>query len=139
MWGTVPLTVTLSSVLGYVWTRYLDLPDDPVVRDQYGASVGLICLAVTLESLNEVFWNVTQMFLFVKFRSSMEFLYVFVRAVVTAGIVVIAPEMTVVGFCLATVFVIILQFVAFNTFFYLNIGYKQVLLQAFFFALFPAT
>ena len=126
MWGTVPLTVTLSSVLGYVWTRYLDLPDDPVVRDQYGASVGLICLAVTLESLNEVFWNVTQMFLFVKFRSSMEFLYVFVRAVVTAGIVVIAPEMTVVGFCLATVFVIILQFVAFNTFFYLQIGYNQV-------------
>ena len=127
MWTSVPLTVALSSVLGYVWTRYLDLPDDVVIADQYGASVGLICLAVTLESLNEVFWNVSQMFLFIKFRSSMEFMYVFVRAIITAGVVVIAPELAVVGFCMATVFVIVLQFVAFNTFFYMQIGYKQVL------------
>ena len=122
MWITVPLTLVLSSCLGYVWINHLDLPDDAVIVGQYRPSVLLICLAVTVESLNEVFWNVTQMFLFVKFRSTMEFMYVSVRAVVMVGIVLVAPEMAVVGFCMATVFVVVLQFVAFNTFLYLTVG-----------------
>jgi len=126
MWITVPLTLVLSSCLGYVWINHLDLPDDAVIVGQYRPSVLLICLAVTVESLNEVFWNVTQMFLFVKFRSTMEFMYVSVRAVVMVGIVLVAPEMAVVGFCMATVFVVILQFVAFNTFLYLTIGHEQL-------------
>ena len=51
----------------------------------------------------------SQMFLMIKFRSSMEFLYVFVRAVVMIGVVTLVPEMAVLGFCLATVVVVILQ------------------------------
>ena len=50
-----------------------------------------------------------QMFLMIKFRSSMEFLYVFVRALVMIGVVTLVPEMAVVGFCLATVVVVIIQ------------------------------
>ena len=49
------------------------------------------------------------MFLMIKFRSSMEFLYVFVRALVMIGVVTLVPEMAVVGFCLATVVVVIIQ------------------------------
>ena len=39
----------------------------------------------------------------------MEFLYVFVRALVMIGVVTLVPEMAVVGFCLATVVVVIIQ------------------------------
>jgi len=126
MWISVPLTVTLSSLLGYVWMNHLELPDNSVILNQYRPSVLLICLAVTVESLNEVFWNITQMFLFVKFRSTMEFMYVSVRALIMVGVVLVAPEMAVVGFCMATVFVVVLQFVAFNTYIYLQIGHKQL-------------
>ena len=50
----------ISASLGYIWIHYLDLPTDPIIVSQYVPSVCLICLAVTMESLNEVFWNVTQ-------------------------------------------------------------------------------
>jgi len=126
MWMSVPLTILISASLGYIWIHYLDLPTDPIIVSQYVPSVCLICLAVTMESLNEVFWNVTQMFLMIKFRSSMEFLYVFVRALVMIGVVTLVPEMAVVGFCLATVVVVIIQFIAFNSYFYFRIGYPQL-------------
>ena len=125
IWTSVPLTILVSSVLGYVWIHHLDPPEAPEIAEQYGLAVTMICVAVTLETFNEVFWIFSQMFLFVKFRSSMEFLYVFGRAVIMIGIVLWFPDKAVVGNSLATVVVVLLQAAAFNTYFYLQIRNRK--------------
>jgi len=125
IWTVVPLTATISATIGYVWVNFLEMPEDPELASQYPTSVALIGLAVTMEAFNEVFWIIAQMFLFVKFRSSMEFLHVAGRALLVATIVVVAPEVTVVGFSAATVAVVAVQFVAFNAFFKAQIGRRN--------------
>ena len=70
----------------------LDVPEDSSSAGQYRMAVILVCIACVLDLFGEPFWVISQVYMHIKFRASVELFYVLTRAVIMAVVVYISPE-----------------------------------------------
>ena len=107
LWLQVPVGVVLSLILGLIWLdpNVLDLPQDETTANQYQISVKLICFASIFDLCGEPFWVVSQIYMYIKFRASVEFFYTLTRAVIMAIVVYFNPESAILAWGWSTLLV----------------------------------
>ncbi|XP_023378065.1 protein RFT1 homolog isoform X1 [Pteropus vampyrus] len=103
LWLTVPLGVLWSMFLGWVWLRFLEVPD-PDVIPYYGTGVVVFGLSAVVELLGEPFWVLAQAHMFVKLKVIAESLSVILKSVLTAFLVLWLPHWGLYIFSLAQLF-----------------------------------
>ena len=70
----------------------LDVPEDSKSANQYRMAVILICIGCVVDLFGEPFWVISQVYMYIKFRASVELFYVLTRAVIMAVVVYVNPE-----------------------------------------------
>ena len=83
----------------------LDVPEDINSANQYRMSVILICIASILDLLGEPFWVISQVYMYIKFRASVEFFFTLTRAVIMAVAVYVNPESAILAWGWSTLIV----------------------------------
>jgi oligosaccharide translocation protein RFT1 len=116
----------LSLMLGILWLNpnVLDVPSDKNFADQYQLAVKLICVACVLDLCGEPFWVVSQVYMYIKFRASVELFYTLTRAVLMAIVVYISPESAILAWGWSTL-IVSLGIPVINVVFYHNLIRQQ--------------
>ena len=70
----------------------LDVPEDINSANQYRMAVNLICIASILDLCGEPFWVISQVYMYIMFRASVEFFYTLTRAMIMAVSVYLNPD-----------------------------------------------
>ena len=73
VWLSVPIGIFSSLFLCYIWTCHFEQPS-PALRDQYVIAVILVCASAIIELCHEPFFIIGQIFMWVKFRASVDFM-----------------------------------------------------------------
>ena len=68
-------------------------------------TTGLICIASILDLLGEPFWVISQVYMYIKFRASVEFFFTLTRAVIMAVAVYVNPESAILAWGWSTLIV----------------------------------
>ena len=126
LWLQLPTGIILSLILGIIWRSpiLLDIPEDQNSANQYQTAVVLICIASVLELCGEPFWVVSQVYMFIKFRASVEFFYTLTRAVIMAMAVYTFPNNAIIAWAWSTLLVS-LGIPIINAIFYHNVLASQ--------------
>ena len=91
MWLCVPLSVLWSSVLGWLWINLLPSPPNEL-QQQYVLAVQLVSLSAVVQMFAEVPWLVGQIYLFVRLRVLMDFVWMMTRVLVLVYAVSAHPD-----------------------------------------------
>jgi len=81
MWLCVPISVVWSLVLSWVWINLLPAPPDHL-QEQYLGAVYLVSISAVIQMFAEVPWLLAQVFLFVRLRVILDFVWMMTRVVV---------------------------------------------------------
>ena len=113
-------------MLGVLWLNpnVLDVPEDTNFANQYQLAVKLICIASVLDLCGEPFWVISQVYMYIKFRASVELFYTFTRAVIMAIVVYISPDSAILAWGWST-FLVSLGIPLINVVFYHNLIRQQ--------------
>ena len=92
IWCGVPNTIFWALSLGWIWKSYLSAPGSPELDQQYYAAVVCVCFSTLIQTCSEVFYIVAQIYLFVKLKPTLDFVWVFVKCLLLAVGVYHNPE-----------------------------------------------
>ncbi|XP_023334103.1 protein RFT1 homolog isoform X2 [Eurytemora carolleeae] len=91
MWCCVPLSIVWSTVLGWVWVNILSSPPEDL-KQQYETAVILVSFSGIIQMFAEVPWLIAQIFLFVRLRVIMDFIWMLTRVLFLVIAVSLYPD-----------------------------------------------
>lgn len=117
IWLSVPIGLTTSLILGYIWIFSLELPTGQLLVDQYVRAVAIMALSVLLELASEPFFVVGQVYMYVKLRSFVDMLGLMLRSGLMVAIVYSDNSVAVIGFAWAHLAATLAQYLTYWLYF----------------------
>ncbi|XP_049951989.1 protein RFT1 homolog [Schistocerca serialis cubense] len=117
IWITVPLSIFLSIVLGYLWLYVLKQPSHEITQ-HYSVGVYAICASCIIEMFCEPLYLTAQVFLFLRLKIILDTIHVVVRTVTFTLLVIYIRNGAVIAFSVAQVLSVLVYTTGYYVYFW---------------------
>ncbi|WAR02623.1 RFT1-like protein [Mya arenaria] len=125
MWCTVPASLVVTGVLGWVWVNLLENPE-PTLMPGYSVGVASFALATVLNCLSQPLFVLAQKHMFVKLKVFSQGIAEVCKSVLTVFLVIYFPSLGLYNFALAqVVYGVVISLVYYVYFIYYIVVYGK--------------
>lgn len=116
LWITVPLSIVLSVVFGYLWLYVLNPPSHEITQ-HYSVGVYAVCASCVTEMFCEPLYLTGQIFLFFRLKVILDTIHIVIRTVTFTFLVIYLHDGAVIAFSVAQVLSVLSYTVGYYVYF----------------------